>query len=72
MTATTAALVPIQPAFTDAERFALAVATLPGDSPARDRGSAGIRRDGPVPWLCLVTGWPLLKRPHVAVGVTEI
>jgi hypothetical protein len=22
--------------------------------------------------LCLVTGWPLLKRPHVAVGVTEI
>src|SRR5215469_7823018 len=23
-------------------------------------------------WLCLVTGWPLLKRPHVAVGVTEI
>jgi hypothetical protein len=21
---------------------------------------------------CLVTGWPLLKRPHVAVGVTEI
>lgn len=27
---------------------------------------------GPVPWLCLVTGWPLLKRPHVAVGVTEI
>jgi len=22
--------------------------------------------------LCLVPGWPLLKRPHVAVGVTEI
>ena len=22
--------------------------------------------------LCRVTGWPLLKRPHVAVGVTEI
>ena len=46
MTATTAPLVPIQPAFTDAERFALAVATLPGDSPARDRGSVGIRRGG--------------------------
>ena len=26
----------------------------------------------PVPLLCLVTSWPLLKRPHVAVGVTEI
>ena len=46
MTATTAALVPIQPVFTDAGRFALAVATLPGDSPARDRGSVGIRRGG--------------------------
>jgi hypothetical protein len=23
------------------------------------------------PLLCLVTGWPLLKCPHVAVGVTE-
>ena len=34
--------------------------------------SVGIRRGGPAPWLCLVTGWPLLKRPHVAVGVTEI
>ena len=43
---TTAALVPIQPVFTDAGRFALAVATLPGDSPARDRGSVGIRRGG--------------------------
>ena len=29
-------------------------------------------RLGLYPWLCLVTGWPLLKRPHVAVGVTEI
>ena len=38
-----------------------------------------VRRGAPEPTfrsagslLCLVTGWPLLKRPHVAVGVTEI
>ena len=32
----------------------------------------GLTPSGPVPRLCLVTGWPLLKRPHVAVGVIEI
>ena len=35
-------------------------------------GPRWLRRGRPVPWLCLVTGWPLLKRPHVAVWVTEI
>jgi hypothetical protein len=48
------------------------VTTLRGGGPARDCGSVGVRRGEPVPGLRLVTGWPLLKRPHVAVGVTEI
>src|SRR5580693_2633437 len=26
----------------------------------------------PLSWLGLVAGWPLLKRPHVAVWVTEV
>ena len=70
MTATTAALVPIQPALTDAERFALAVATLPGDSPAQSRGSVGIRRGGagslamPGNWLATAEAPTCCRRDH--------
>jgi hypothetical protein len=44
-------------------------------APLLDQEASGVRdtlKVCPVSWLCPVTGWPLLKRPHVAVGVTEI
>src|SRR6516164_8128691 len=45
------------------------VQPVPTDRPQSSRHGPG-RLAGSL--LCLVTGWPLLKRPHVAVGVTEI
>jgi hypothetical protein len=44
---------------------------LPGDNRVGTAAALAFAAVGPVP-LCLVTGWPLLKRPHIAVGVIEI
>jgi hypothetical protein len=45
---------------------------LPGPASPRDALATAPRFRASTAWLCLVTGGPLLKRPHVAVRITEI